>query len=943
MHRLLLGVGLLLAGVGLGAPSAAYYYPCGIQAGTTNRIVVGGQGFWGVRRGLVTGEGVEILAVEQVPGFPQAYGKGQRTWLESWLNAVWAGGPTNRPALPSDEHLKDWSRCRWWETLSACDPIALSMVARDMFVPKNRLQMSPALQQRVILTVAARADARPGRRDMFLYDGGGISAAHAFWVSAEPRVAEPLFPPKKFAEKPTSRPPARLPVVLDGQIMPGETDAFTLHLQAGVSFEAQLLGRELLPYLGDAVPGFFNPVLRLVDDAGREVAYADDFYYLPDPVLACTVPKTGDYRLEVRDNLYRGREDFVYAVSCRERAKGVLPPTPAARAFAVTPRPISHLPPTTGLVCTGTLAQAGVRVTHAFDVTRPGLWQAELFARRQGSPIDGTLEVYDPQNRLCGFYDDVTNELHVGSVPQVECDPVGVWHCATTGRYTVVVGDTTGTGGAAATYTLHLAPCEPTFAVYTACGSVYMRPWERKASLKLHVVRRQDCTGPIALAVSDGFRLERGVIPAGTNFWETTLVAPRRVCGLFHPQLTASTLHADGSLNRGFVVPADTAEQAFAYRHFLPARRLTCFINEPETNAVPCPVWIPMFRDSLLPPRLIFPHPVLAADRPVQAKDMDALAAANTVPVAPVPSSAVECVTMARFAASRARLKNWREVAAFAPKPGEDDLGYAVRAVLAGVNRFVTPDFAHADVSERSVRVLARAREAMPDTDTLLFVPSDDASPATTGVGTAARALQKAGVCFDFISEKGFAADLRRARYPVVYVPHLGKPLVAETYAKLRAYAEKGGGVVFEDWAATRPPEIPCTRGPQGGVGACVVGKGFFAAGGVAYLDMKKTKARCRREACAAKPGLCWARYGNTWGENWYFLHNAGREAITGPWRFNLRGDVRAAVRMDVANGAITHLAARKGALDFTLAPGAAIWLYVSARPIEETACVKSL
>ena len=41
-------------------PYVGYIYPCGIQAGTTNRLVVGGQFMWGVRTGTVSGGGVKI-------------------------------------------------------------------------------------------------------------------------------------------------------------------------------------------------------------------------------------------------------------------------------------------------------------------------------------------------------------------------------------------------------------------------------------------------------------------------------------------------------------------------------------------------------------------------------------------------------------------------------------------------------------------------------------------------------------------------------------------------------------------------------------------------------------------------------------------------------------------------------------------------------------------
>ena len=65
---------LLVAGAAVAAPYAVYFYPCGIQAGTTRRIVAGGQGLYRVRGGWITGGGVEIVRVMPVPGFPRARG-----------------------------------------------------------------------------------------------------------------------------------------------------------------------------------------------------------------------------------------------------------------------------------------------------------------------------------------------------------------------------------------------------------------------------------------------------------------------------------------------------------------------------------------------------------------------------------------------------------------------------------------------------------------------------------------------------------------------------------------------------------------------------------------------------------------------------------------------------------------------------------------------------
>ena len=73
-----------------------------------------------------------------------------------------------------------------------------------------------------------------------------------------------------------------------------------------------------MPYLADAVPGWFQAVLTLYDAAGKEVAYDDDFRFHPDPVLHYVVPNDGEYTVEIKDALYRGREDFVYRISIGE-------------------------------------------------------------------------------------------------------------------------------------------------------------------------------------------------------------------------------------------------------------------------------------------------------------------------------------------------------------------------------------------------------------------------------------------------------------------------------------------------------------------------------------------------------------------------------------------------------------------------------------------------
>ena len=107
-------------------------------------------------------------------------------------------------------------------------------------------------------------------------------------------------------------------MVLNGQIMPGDVDRFAFKARKGKRLVAAASARDLIPYLADAVPGWFQAALTLYDPNGNEVAYADDYRFRPDPVLFYEVPADGQYVLEIQDAIYRGREDFVYRITLGE-------------------------------------------------------------------------------------------------------------------------------------------------------------------------------------------------------------------------------------------------------------------------------------------------------------------------------------------------------------------------------------------------------------------------------------------------------------------------------------------------------------------------------------------------------------------------------------------------------------------------------------------------
>ena len=318
---LLLASSAFLAAPALQAadPYVGYIYPAGIQAGTTNRLVIGGQNLNRVAGARFSQAGLRVVKIENVPGFNPPTGQ-QRKHLLKWLDGIAAGHP-EEPPLPDDPHLDEWRSNSWWRALGTLDAGKIAIVERDLHVPKNALQSTPSLRQKLLVTVAADASAKPWRGELCLYGPNGISAPRPFEISAAPHLAEPLYtPPHRPApEIPVVEVPQDRAVVLDGQIMPGQTDAFMLHLKKRGRYSFRVVARELQPYVGDAVPGFFNPSITLKDETGATVAAADDeMRFRPDPAMDFVPEADGTYRLEIHDVLYRGRADFVYSISVAE-------------------------------------------------------------------------------------------------------------------------------------------------------------------------------------------------------------------------------------------------------------------------------------------------------------------------------------------------------------------------------------------------------------------------------------------------------------------------------------------------------------------------------------------------------------------------------------------------------------------------------------------------
>ena len=122
--------------------------------------------------------------------------------------------------------------------------------------------------------------------------------------------------PSATGEQPTLD--VQLPVVVNGQILSGQVDRYRFAAKKGQRLVFAVNAQQLLPYIADAVPGWFQATIRLSDAQGKELAYAGSYRFHPDPVLFYEVPADGSYTIEISDSIFRGREDFVYRMALGE-------------------------------------------------------------------------------------------------------------------------------------------------------------------------------------------------------------------------------------------------------------------------------------------------------------------------------------------------------------------------------------------------------------------------------------------------------------------------------------------------------------------------------------------------------------------------------------------------------------------------------------------------
>ena len=555
------------------ATTIGYIYPAGAKAGDTVQVIVGGQGYGNCRNVLVEGGGVTLLKWQSAPGTFYAGCGDQQNWAREYLRRVYSGNHTQPVRKPGS--YGTWRVNHFFEELDQLDPLMLSLACKGIFERPNSLQASPAISQRVVLTLKIDKNAKPGPREFRLvgnHNNLRCTNPLTFFIGNVPEFNEQYYQMPPLKRLPVE---FTIPGVINGQIEPGEVDHFKFKLKKGESCYFQLWGRKLNPFIGDGVPGNFQPILEVKDQNGKSLAFADDNYFDPDPVLNFTAPADGLYFLEIRDALYRGRTDFVYRIDVKKGS--YVRPAIAAPRLGI-PESCEHVAlkevTTLPKLISGAITKPGEEKIFRFKAEKGQQVVAEIFARRLGSPLDSIISVYGPDGKQLAMNDDFPrpniglNMQHVDSYVRFKAPVSGV--------YTVKVTDTAGAGNADHVFYLRLDRPRPDFRVYLVPSAMWISPDTAADPVNVVVEKIDGFNGEISFELRNADNIKiAGInsIPAGAD--ESRIAFSSAWVRRFEP--VYPELYAVHGKVRRRVVGADSAMQAFAYTHYVPAKKFGFF------------------------------------------------------------------------------------------------------------------------------------------------------------------------------------------------------------------------------------------------------------------------------------------------------------------------------------------------------------------------------
>ena len=668
-------------------PKIGYVYPAGGQRGTTVEVMIGGRQIARADGVLVSGQDVTGTVVA---GYTSMWLNNtdervfiRRLFQDARLRLLL--GPdvvpetdnsgnisNNMEETPAEEPQPFYTLEQMSHKYPYVDKLVnptafdLQRIFYEYFHVRPDRMPKEAFAQGVLVRLTIAPNAQPGDRELRLLTPAGVTAPIRFVIGTFPEVLEiepndtdvpnlAEWMPDSFTNSPNNESIQRLtaaqreelmrrmrernrnlltmdvltlPVVINGQIRSGDVDRFQFRAEKGQKIVIAMQARYLIPYLADAVPGWFQGMLTLYGPGGRELVSASSYRFEPDPLICFEMPESDTYTLEIRDTLFRGRDDFVYRVSIGEMpfvtsvfplggqvgtqvdinlqgwnlpATAVrfdtAPDGPPIREFhALNDQPllrpiryaVDHLPEiiapesaktpvpvTVPIIVNGRIMTATGIDSYQFTGRRGETIVCDVSARSLNSSLDAALELFAPDGTLLAQCDDRADSKgpNIG-LETHHADPYLRTTLPADGTYTIRIYNTQQRGGPEYAYRLRITPPQLGFTVYCIPSTItFFAPTQ---PITFHAVRHDGFDGNITITAPDApFQLSGATIPSGTDRITATLTAMPRFDG--KPQTL--TLRATGQVNNRerttSVTACDDHEQAFIYHHLVPTLSLT--------------------------------------------------------------------------------------------------------------------------------------------------------------------------------------------------------------------------------------------------------------------------------------------------------------------------------------------------------------------------------
>ncbi|MFI3331618.1 MAG: hypothetical protein R3Y38_07415 [Rikenellaceae bacterium] len=562
-----------------------YIFPSGGPRGSEFIIEIGGQSILGSQTVLVSGEGIKA---EIIPEDPKEIAKKKQAQKKKKKNI-------------SDE---------------------------------DNLQLADAIKVKITIDKTASL----GMRDVKIQAPNGTMSNRLFFeIGQYPNFVE--------TESNSSIEKANLvdalPTVLNGQVERGGRDFFCFEAKKGQRIVAKTLARRFVPYLADAVPGWFQAVTTIYDSDFKEVAYSDDYNLVADPTIIFTPKKTGKYYLEIKDAIFRGRADFVYRIDLGEipfvtsifplgwsekstqefEIKGenlakekIKIKTPKAQdrysSFVVNKNKhesnaftlqisdkkeeliakdlgdeiSSATPLVEDKIVNARIEHEYDKDWYYFDVDKKNsTWSFEITARRLGSSLDAKITIMDAQGVVVKQEDD-TNNPSEGMITH-HADALLVHKFTKIGRYYIRVTDTQNKFGDNYAYRLHAYQSTPGFRLRIEPSAISI-PQGGSAHFTVFPERDNGFRQSIEIKsdnLPEGFSLSNAVINQGAKSYKMSITAPENApVGKVDFSLYGESKSRKGEVTKSVAQPVEAMLQAFYITHLIPTDEFRVDIAQAE-------------------------------------------------------------------------------------------------------------------------------------------------------------------------------------------------------------------------------------------------------------------------------------------------------------------------------------------------------------------------